>query len=235
VYKNVNTITDTVGLVKSKLDKQNTIHHRLADPVLINNFSQTDQIALSNSCGCSCRVLAAELEGVKLELVIMQTNFENKLDSVISRFVDRHTNINQLKHDLSREKEKSNRLQSDLTLLVRETNIEVDELNETIASLQGKISTVEKINDQLRSSNMCINLETANNIKLNHIDEKSVSFNYNSCRTKLAISKQSPTEHQDHSNRTFNDPQVTEFKDSSAPETPEQNGYTGCLKKKATT
>jgi acetone carboxylase gamma subunit len=138
VYKNVNTITDTVDLVKSKLDKQNSIHHRLADPVLINNFSQTDQIA------CSCRVLAAELEGVKLELVIMQTNFENKLDSVISRFVDGHTNINQLKHDLSREKEKSNRLQSDLTLLVRERNIEVDELNETIASLQGKISTVEK-------------------------------------------------------------------------------------------
>jgi hypothetical protein len=88
--------------------------------------------------------------------------------------------ISPLKHDLSCEKEKSNRLQSNLTLLVREINIEVDELNETIASLQGKISTVEKINDQLRASNMCINLETANNIKPNHIDEKSVSFNYNS-------------------------------------------------------
>ena len=49
---------------------------------------------------------------------------------------------------LACEKEKSNRLQSDLTLLVRERNIEVDVLNETIASLQGKISTVEKINDQ---------------------------------------------------------------------------------------
>ena len=147
MYKNVNTITYTVGLVKSKLDKQNSIHHRLA-PVLINNLSQTEQIALSNNCDCSCSVLAAELEGVKLELVIMQTNFENKLDSVISRFVDGHTNINQLKHDLSCEKEKSNRLQSDLTLLVRERNIEVDVLNETIASLQGKISTVEKINDQ---------------------------------------------------------------------------------------
>jgi hypothetical protein len=128
----------------------------------------------------------------------MQTNFENKLDSVISRFVDGHTNINQLKHDLSCEKEKSNRLQSDLTLQVRERNIEVDELNETIASLQGKISTVKKINDQLRASNMCIKLETAINIKPNHIDEKSVSFNYNSCRTKLAISKQSQTEYQDH-------------------------------------
>jgi hypothetical protein len=145
VYKNVNTITDTVGLVKSKLDKQNSIHRCLADPVLINNFSQTDQIALSNSCGCSCRVLAAELEGVKLELVIMQTNFENKLDSVISRFVDGHTNINQLKHDLSREKEKNNRLQSDLTLLVRERNIEVDELNETKLPFRVKLVLLKRL------------------------------------------------------------------------------------------
>ncbi len=63
-------------------DKQNSIHHHLA-PELINNFSQTEQIALSNHCGCNCRVMATELEAVKLELVIMQTNFENKLDSVI--------------------------------------------------------------------------------------------------------------------------------------------------------
>jgi hypothetical protein len=141
----------------------------------------------------------------------MQTNFENKLDSFISRFVDEHININQLKHDLSCEKEKSNRLQSDLTLLVRERKIEVDELNETIATLQGKICTVEKINDQLRAPNMCMNLETVNNIKPNQFDEKSESSNYNSYRTKLAISKQSQTEHQYYDNRTFSDPQVTKF------------------------
>ena len=120
--------------------------------------------------------MSTELEGVKLDLVIMQTNFENKLDSVISRSVDEYTNINQLKYDLSCEKEKSNRLQSDLALLVRERNIEVDELNEKIASLQGKIRTVEKINDQLRASNMCINLDTVNNIKPNPADENSESF-----------------------------------------------------------
>ena len=67
--------------------------------------------------------------------------------------------------------------------------------------------------DQLRASNMCINLETANNIKPKHIDEKSVSFNYNSCRTKLAISKQSQTEHQDHN-------------DSLSLLNDKQNGYT---------
>ena len=45
---------------------------------------------------------------------------------------------------------------------------------------------------------------------------RSPSPNYNSYRTKLTISKQSQTEHQDHNNRTFNDLQVTEFKDFSA-------------------
>ncbi|CAB4040401.1 Hypothetical predicted protein [Paramuricea clavata] len=59
---------------------------------------------------------------------------------------------------------------------------------------------------------MCINLETTNNIKPNHIDEKSVSFN----RTKLAISKQSETEHQNNNNRSFNDLQVAEFNDTYA-------------------
>ena len=85
-----------------------------------------------------------------------------------------------------------------------------------LASLQGKVSNLEKINDQLRASNMCINSETVNNIKPNQIDEKSESSNYNSYRTMSVISKQSQSEHQYHNNRTFNDPQITEFKDTSA-------------------
>ena len=56
---------------------------------------------------------------------------------LVSRSVNEHTNIDQLKHDLSCEKERSNRLQSDLALLVRERNIEVDELNETISFPSG--------------------------------------------------------------------------------------------------
>jgi hypothetical protein len=135
------------------------IVHRLA-PVLANKLSKTEHTALNN-CACNCGVLTAELEGVKLELVIMQNNFEIKLDSVVSKIAGEHVNISQLKQDLSREKDKSNRLESDLALFVRERNIEVDELNETIASLHDRIRTVEAINDQLTLSNMCINLETA--------------------------------------------------------------------------
>ena len=118
--------------------------------------------------------MTAELEGVKLELVIMQKNFEIKLDSVVSKIAGEHVNISQLKQDLSREKDKSNQLESDLALFVRERNIEVDELNETIASLHDRIRTVEAINDQLTLSNMCINLETAS--KSTQLEGKSIEM-----------------------------------------------------------
>ena len=153
-------------------NKQDGIVHRLA-PVLANKLSQTEHTALNN-CACNCGVLTAELEGVKLELVIMQKNFEIKLDSVVSKIAGEHVNIFQLKQDLSREKDKSNRLESDLALFVRERNIEVDELNETIASLHDRIRTVEAINDQLTLSNMCINLETAS--KSTQLEGKSIEM-----------------------------------------------------------
>ena len=44
-------------------------------------------------------------------------------------------------------------------MFVRKRNIKVEELNETIVSLHDRIRTVEAINDQLRLSNMPINLE----------------------------------------------------------------------------
>lgn len=153
-------------------NKQDGIVHRLA-PVLANKLSQTEHTALNN-CACNCGVLTAELEGVKLELVIMQKNFEIKLDCVVSKIAGEHVNISQLKQDLSREKDKSNRLESDLALFVRERNIEVDELNETIPSLHDRIRTVEAINDQLTLSNMCINLETAS--KSTHLEGKSIEM-----------------------------------------------------------
>ena len=63
------------------------------------------------------------------------------------------------KRELAHEKDKNSRLESDLTLFVRERNAEVDELNETIALLNDRIKTSEAIIDQLRSSNASINLE----------------------------------------------------------------------------
>ena len=87
------------------------------------------------------------------------------MDFVVRKISEEHVNISQLKQDLSREKDKSNRLESDLALFVRERNIEVDELNETIASLHDRIRTVEAINDQLtltRLEGKSIEMQTQN-------------------------------------------------------------------------
>jgi hypothetical protein len=83
----------------------------------------------NNNCGCGCGILVAEFEGIKLDLVILQKKFEIE-------FATERTNVSQLKRELAHEKDKNSRLESDLTLFVRERNAEVDELNETIALLK---------------------------------------------------------------------------------------------------
>lgn len=95
------------------------------------------------------------------------------MDSIGIKFAGEYAHFFQLKQDLSRERDKSNRLESDLALFVRERNIEVEELNKTIASLHDRTRTVEAINDQLRLSNMRINLETAS--KLDEPESKSIN------------------------------------------------------------
>jgi hypothetical protein len=107
----------------------------------------------NNNCGCGCGILVAEFEGIKLDLlVILQKKFEIE-------FATERTNVSQLKGELAHEKDKNSRLESDLTLFVRERNAEVDELNETIALLNDRIKTSETIIDQLRPSNAIMNLE----------------------------------------------------------------------------
>ena len=127
--------------------------HRSAPAFSVNNHCQTEHMELNNNnCGCGCGILVAEFEGIKLDLVILQKKFEIE-------FATERTNVSQLKRELAHEKDKNSRLESDLTLFVRERNAEVDELNETIALLNDRIKTNEAIIDQLRSSNASINLE----------------------------------------------------------------------------
>ncbi len=76
-----------------------------------------------------------------------------------SRTPNNQSAVSQLKRELAHEKDKNSRLESDLSLFVRERNAEVDELNETIALLNDRIKTSKAIIDQLRPSNASINLE----------------------------------------------------------------------------
>jgi hypothetical protein len=147
--RNMNVAIDFPSSVES-IQGRNI--HRSA-PAFVNNHCQTEHMELNNNnCGCGCGILVAEFEGIKLDLVILQKKFE--IESATER-----TNVSQLKRELAHEKDKNSRLESDLSLFVRERNAEVDELNETIALLNDRIKTSEAIIDQLRPSNASINLE----------------------------------------------------------------------------
>jgi hypothetical protein len=221
-------------------NKQDSIAHRPA-PVMANKYSHTEDTAL-NSCACNCGVLTAELEGVKLELVIMQNNFEIRLDSVLSKFTGEYANISQLKQDLSHEKDKSNQLEqdlshekdkrnqleSDLALFVREKNTEVDELNKTIASLQDRIRTVEVTNDQLTLLNMRINSETTSNLVRGRYTE------LNECVVEFSPDNIPPVEIPDQTtstmdltvNKQIGDAKVAESFPENTPSTETLNGAT---------
>ena len=91
--ENVKVATDFASLVESA---QNKTVCRSA-PDFVDCQCQTEQIELNNNnCGCSCGILAAELEAMKLELVILQKKFESKLDSFVAELATDRTIINQL-------------------------------------------------------------------------------------------------------------------------------------------
>ena len=55
---------------------------------------------------CRCDVLAADLEGVKLDIVIMQNDIESKIHAANSNSMRDKDEITQLKHEIFCEKEK---------------------------------------------------------------------------------------------------------------------------------
>jgi hypothetical protein len=84
-------------------------------------------------CGCQCGMLAAELEGVKLDLLIINKNMESKISAAINE--RENDEIIQLKKDLFNERRKCKQLESDLAILVRGRNQEINDLNNTINCL----------------------------------------------------------------------------------------------------
>jgi hypothetical protein len=78
--------------------------------------------------GFQCRILAADLEGVKFDIGIMCRNIETKFHAAYSSRDSDSTSeqINELKHELLNEKEKCRQLEADISILVRGRNREID-------------------------------------------------------------------------------------------------------------
>ncbi|CAB4027504.1 Hypothetical predicted protein, partial [Paramuricea clavata] len=91
---------------------------------------------LSN-CRCSCGVLAADVEGVKLGI----TTLSNRIDSIANantEYSHKDKEIDHLRSELSIEKARSEKLESELSLFVKERSLEIEKLNLTIVSLKNK-------------------------------------------------------------------------------------------------
>lgn len=103
---------------------------------------------LSN-CRCSCGVLAADVKGVKLDITILS----NRIDSIANantEYSHKDKEIDRLRSELSIEKARSEKLESELSLFVKERSLEIEKLNQTIVSLENKIIEHDKSNASLK-------------------------------------------------------------------------------------
>ena len=89
-------------------------------------------------CDCKCSLLAAELEGVKLDMAIMQRNIES---NTVSANITRAEEVERLKQALANEREKNRQLEEDISVLVSGRNSEIAELNDIINSHQNKLES----------------------------------------------------------------------------------------------
>lgn len=113
-----------------------------------------DRIKSFEKCACSCRSLGVDVEGVKLDITILQ----REMKVVSSQLLNNEDcgDIN-MKDALFRAKERSKQLENDMCVIVKERNFEVDKLNQTICSLNDEIRTIEEERDALR---LALNLIT---------------------------------------------------------------------------
>ena len=111
-------------------------------PISVTDKSESESACLRSlcnlQCDCKCSLLAAELEGAKLDMVIMQRNIES---NTVSANITRAEEVERLKQTLANEREKNRQLEEDISVLVSGRNSEIAELNDIINSLQNKLES----------------------------------------------------------------------------------------------
>ena len=125
-------------------------------PDSVDGHCQTEIIELNNNnCGCGCGIIAAELEGLKLELVILQKSFESKLDCFVTELAIERANVSQLKQELADEKTKNSRFESKLALLnnrIETGEVIIDQLGPLNTSINSKEACNSDINTQTKNA-----------------------------------------------------------------------------------
>jgi uncharacterized coiled-coil protein SlyX len=129
-------------------------------------------------------------------MVIMNKNIESKILAAIN--AREKDEIACLKKDLDNEREKCERLESDIAILVSGRNQEIYELNKTIVSLENKLKAAEinnesinQLNDQLSNmQNSIVALEA----KLDNPLPKKLTTNENSPENNESKTASPPTQ-----------------------------------------
>ena len=128
-----------------------------------NNLMFADLASNKPACSCQCGVLAAELEGIKLDMTIQNKNIDSRIFKVINAW--EKDKIVHLKKDLYNEREKRKQLEDDLAILIKGRNQEVNDLNNTIASLENKVKVTETNNESLKA--LIMNIYSDKHLKPN--------------------------------------------------------------------
>lgn len=147
----------------------------------------------SHGCcdSCPCRTLTTDIEGIKLDIVILQKQMEYKSNKATT-----HNKDETLKCELLVEKEKNRQLENDISLLVKGRNEEVDDLNKTIHSLEDRVIKAEEERDSLRLAISLIMQDKVTNACVNGTKEDEWRFGGKAKSKTQNKTQQSSTNHQ---------------------------------------
>ena len=110
-------------------------------------------------CDCKCGLLAAEIEGIKLDMVIMQRNIESKMKPGGIRESDESKRLEQ---ELYKAREECKNLKGDIQILITGRNNEIADLNQTIVSLENTLKTSKALNVSLSGQNKRLEQDLVN-------------------------------------------------------------------------
>ena len=125
------------------------VYKSLSGAMLGTDKCQSESACLRSQCNlqcdCKCGILAAELEVIKLDMVIMQRNIESNSRKAN---IAQEEEIKRLEKELANKREKNRQLETDISILVKGRDAEISELNNIIASLQNKLEARETLINQ---------------------------------------------------------------------------------------
>ena len=144
-------------------------HHRIIIIAKVRPKPVYQELLSIFQCDCKCGLLAAEIEGIKLDMVIMQRNIESKMQPNKIRESDESKRLEQ---ELYKAREECKNLKGDIQILITGRNNEIADLNQTIVSLENTLKTSKALNMSLSAQNKRLEQDLVNaREKCKHLED----------------------------------------------------------------